>query len=323
MPKEVAASCTTLARPVSSAAATSKERLDPGLACLIRSRKARSTLAVKASRDGNGKAPLSWSATSSVGSSSRASGLPPVSARRRSATSSEGGRPPRCASSRRAAAGSRPAKCSTGSESGRNPPAPASPSRPAKTIATRSACSCRAANSNAFADATSSQCASSTTQRTGRSSAASVSTERVATPTRNGSTGAPAASSCPNATRSARACGDGSRSQASAGRRRRCRAANGNGASDAIPVVVRTRTAGRSLVRLDARDQVREERRLPHARITKNRQDRRLARTRRGDERGQAAHARHPVRGAPREPTLRRDLSWGGSTTSRRSGAPA
>ena len=45
---------------------------------------------------------------------------------------------------------------------------------------------------------------------------------------------------------------------------------------------------GPLLVRLDARDQVREERRLPHARITKNRQDRRLARTRRGDERGQA-----------------------------------
>jgi hypothetical protein len=73
---------------------------------------------------------------------------------------------------------------------------------------------------SASADAESSHCASSTTHHKGApTSAASVSTDRVATPTRNGSTEEP--SSRPNTTRNARDCGAGSRSKLAIGRSRR------------------------------------------------------------------------------------------------------
>ena len=61
-------------------------------------------------------------------------------------------------------------------------------SRAANTIATRSASRRLVANSSASVEAESSQCASSTTHTTGCSSAASVSIDKVATATRNGST---------------------------------------------------------------------------------------------------------------------------------------
>ena len=63
-----------------------------------------------------------------------------------------------------------------------------SPSRAAKTAATRSAPSLRAATSTASAVAWSSHCASSMTHSTVASSAASVSSDRVASAARNGST---------------------------------------------------------------------------------------------------------------------------------------
>ncbi len=81
-----------------------------------------------------------------------------------------------------------------------------SESRAANRTATGSASRRRAVNRRASAEASSSQCASSTMQRTALSSAASPSSERVAAPTRNGST---FPSSTPNATRRARAWGLG------------------------------------------------------------------------------------------------------------------
>ena len=274
-------------RPVSSAAAISISVCTSALERLIRSRNARSTRAVRAMRAGRGAAPLSWSARSSVGNSSSASGLPPDSVRSRVTTSSAGATPARCASRFLAASGSRPASVSTGSESGANDPAPPSPCRAANTTATWSACSCRAANSSASADAWSSQCASSTTQSTGPGSVASVRTERVATPTRNGSTGSPPPSSWPNATRSARAWGAGSRSQARTGRSSRCSAANGNGASEATPVVVRMRKAGCCGSDWTLGDQVGQEGGLARTRVADHREHRRVPGPRRGDQRSQ------------------------------------
>ena len=67
----------------------------------------------------------------------------------------------------------------------------------------------RATNPSARADARSSHCASSTTHSSGRSSAASDSRPRAASPTRNGSGAGPALS--PNATATALRCGSGRR----------------------------------------------------------------------------------------------------------------
>ena len=108
--------------------------------------------------------------------------------------------------------------------------------RAANTRATRSASSRRAANSRASADAASSQCASSTTPSTTPSSAAALSIDNVATPTRNGSTGAPSCS--PNATRSVRAWGPGRCScHLPRGRSNRCSDPKASGDSTSRPCV--------------------------------------------------------------------------------------
>ena len=106
----------------------------------------------------------------------------------------------------------------------------------------------------------SSQWASSTTHSTRFSSAAAVSSDRVATPTRNGSTDGP--SSSPNATRRARAWGAGSSSRSRiTGRSSRCSAANASGASTSSPWV-------RSTVASPAcDDELVEQGRLAHARL--------------------------------------------------------
>ena len=117
------------------------------------------------------------------------------------ATSSAGASPSVYVEEGAGRVGSRPVRTSSGSPCGSK--VSQAPSRAANTMATRSAPSRRAQNSSAPAVAGSSQCASSTTHSTRFSSAAAVSSDRVATPTRNGSTDGP--SSSPNATRSARA----------------------------------------------------------------------------------------------------------------------
>ena len=86
-------------------------------------------------------------------------------------------------------------------------------SRIANIISTDSACSRRAANARACAEARSSHCASSTTHSSGRSAATSDSRLSTARPTRNRSGGGPA--SRPNAVPRAARCGPGSRSRRS------------------------------------------------------------------------------------------------------------
>ena len=191
---------------------------------------------------GSGVDPPSWSGLSPVGSSSRASGLPPLAAISRSVTS--GAAPGRWSRSSRAAAGSSPRSCSSGMPSGRN--GVAASSRAENTRSTRSAPSRRAQNTSASAVAESSQCASSTTHSTVFSSAAVVSRDNVATATRKGSTGGP--SSSPNTTRRARACGPGSPSRSRFnGSSSRCRAAKASGASTSSPWVRRTVTSPASV----------------------------------------------------------------------------
>ena len=148
------------------------------------------------------------------------------------ATSSAGSAPSLVARRARESSASRPVRTNSASPGASK--TAAAPSRAANTIATRSAPSRRAQNNSAPALAGSNQCASSTTHSTRLSSAAAVSSDSVATPTRKGSTEGP--SSSPNATRRARAWGGGScsRSRAS-GLSRRCSAAKASGASTSSP----------------------------------------------------------------------------------------
>ena len=79
-PSVDAARRTTASSPVSSAAASSSTDCTGGGSSRLRSRKACSTRVVRCSCAGSGEDPPSWSGLSSVGSSSSASGLPPLSA---------------------------------------------------------------------------------------------------------------------------------------------------------------------------------------------------------------------------------------------------
>ena len=124
---------------------------------------------------------------SDPGSSTRASGLPPVCLISRSRTSSATGTPPRSVSNAAAAAASMPPTTSSGNSPLSN--RRTSPSRAANSSATRSGPSLRATKSNAAVEASSSQCASSMTHSTGDSSAASASRLSVARKTRNRSPG--------------------------------------------------------------------------------------------------------------------------------------
>ena len=127
---------------------------------------------------------------SSPGSSSRASGLPPRLGDEPLGDLLGAARRPRCCSRRaRAASGSRPVSTSSARPCGSKVAAGAVPG--GEHHGTRSAPSRRAQNSSAPAVAGSSQWASSTTHSTRFSSAAAVSSDKVATPTRNGSTDGP------------------------------------------------------------------------------------------------------------------------------------
>ena len=229
---------------MSSAAATSSTDCTGAGSSRLRSRKACSTRADRCSWVGSGEDPPSWSAVSSAGSSSSASGLPPVSSMRRSVTPGAGARPSRWSRRARAAFGSSPESTSSSMPAGRK--VVGASSRAEKTRSTRSAPSRRAQNSSESALAASSQWASSTTHSTVVSSAAAVSSDRVATATRKGSTDGP--SSSPNATRRARAWGTGrpSRSRIT-GSSSRCSAANASGASVSRPWVRNTHTSPASL----------------------------------------------------------------------------
>ena len=171
----------------------------------LRSRNACSTRDDNGSCSGRGASPSSWSALSSAGSSSSASGFPPVSTTSRSTTPGAM-RPPPVAP---AATGTRRGQVRTGRvRRCRLDETTWSRCHGQRTRrSTRSAPRRREQNRSTSAVAGSSQCASSTTHNTVCSSAAAVSSDSVATATRNGSTDGP--SSSPNATRSARCCGAG------------------------------------------------------------------------------------------------------------------
>ena len=257
----LAARLSTAISPVSSAAASSSTACTSAESLRLRSRKTRSTRAVRCSWAGK------WRLSHELGGGELGRQL--QQGQRVAAGLGEestgdvlGG----CVIEvpARAGRGQRPDPAR--SAPARGGPAPgtasAASSRVANSITTRSAPILLAQNSSAPALAGSSQCASSMTHSTRFSSAAAVSTVKVATPTRNGSTDGP--SSSPNATRNARAWGAGSSSRSRiTGRSSRCRAANANGASASSPWVRSTvasvggvhaaRRAGRTCPRLARR----------------------------------------------------------------------
>ena len=112
--------------------------------------------------------------------------------------------------------------------------------RAAKTSPTDSMPSRRATNARTWAEARSSHCASSTTQTSGRSAAASASTLSTARPTKNRSGTGPSCN--PKVIRSALRCGAGSPSSSSRmGAHSWCNAANASSTSDWTAVTPMTR----------------------------------------------------------------------------------
>ena len=149
-------------------------------------------------------------------------------------------------------------------EAPRNPRARSIRSRAAKTIAILSARRRRATNASTRADARSSHCASSTTQSSGCSSAASDKRLRTASPTRNGFGARPALR--PSATSNASRCGSGSPpSGRELGEHNCWSAANASSISTSTPTARTARKSG-------AADRVLEQGRLSDARLAVHRQ---------------------------------------------------
>ncbi len=210
MPSSAAACHTRCPWPGEPAAASSSSAWVSVGSSRTRRRKDLSSLWPTGRSSGRGARPPSWSAVSSRAASTTARGFPPVSVTMRSATGGSIGWLIDLSSSSRAASSGRPAMCRVGRACSR-PSAPAV-SRTAKSSPTRSARSRRATKLRRSADSSSSHCASSTTHRTGRVSAASDSSVSTPRPTRNGSAGGP--DTRPKATPRARRCGSGRSSTA-------------------------------------------------------------------------------------------------------------
>ena len=215
-PDSMAPAAGSAPRPSRSAACQSRGASPSGSAAAVRSRSR-----VSGGRTSSRRTKLSSIRPASVpalrpsassaavqawGSSSRASGLPRVSATIRSRTRGSTG--PGSTESRRAraSASSRPRISSSASPDS----SWSSPSRTAKTMTTDSASSRRATNARIRADIRSSHWASSTTHSTGWWAAASDSRFSTARPTRNRSGAVPL--SRPNAVPRASCCGRASRS---------------------------------------------------------------------------------------------------------------
>ena len=235
MPSRPAARHTSTGSPAGSAAAMSiSDRVSAGSAA-SRRRKPSSIRAGTGCAPASPNPPVSWAGSSPRGSSSRASGLPFVSARIRSRTCSSSRNRTTEPSSVRASWSGRPRTSRSAS-----PPNCSPGSRAAKISPTGSASSRRAANASTCADAWSSHCASSTTHNSGRSSATSASNVSTASPTRNRSGAAPARS--PNAISSASRCGPGRPSvRSSSGAHSTCKLANASSISDSTPTARATR----------------------------------------------------------------------------------
>jgi hypothetical protein len=171
------------------------------------------------------------------GSSSSARGFPRVSVSSRASTCSSTRAAMTDASSFRAEASGNPARRSSGSPvSSSTPPG----SRSANRRTTDSAARRRATNASTCAEDRSSHWTSSTTQTSGRSSAALESKLSTASPTRNRSGCAP--ESRPNAVASASRCGVGNPARPSSRPAQSwCRPAKGSSISHCTPVARRTR----------------------------------------------------------------------------------
>ena len=202
IPRCDAARQTSAVSPTGSAAARSKKRrASPGRLASLRL-KLSSMLADRGTAAGRPNPPASCVGVNPRGNSNSASGLPRVSATIRSSTCSSSGAGK--TDSRSARASRRP----KGSMWSSATPVSASIScRAAKKSAIFSARRRRATNASTRAEARSSHCASSTTQRSGCSSAASDNRLRTASPTRNGFGGRPALN--PSATSRASRWGSG------------------------------------------------------------------------------------------------------------------
>jgi hypothetical protein len=222
----------TVGSPTGSAAASSSNRCVSMGSCPTRRRKLASIRLGKG-LPGTAKPPAKLADERPRGSSSKASGLPRASAMIRSRTGSSSGPNVTEATSSVASASDKPCSRSSGS------PASSSPgTRAANTRPTDSATRRRATNPRTCADARSSHCASSTTQTSGCSSAASDSRLRVASAARKRSGADPDLS--PNAVRNASRCGRGSRSRGpasapAAGAPRRKRAPSPTGQLRHVP----------------------------------------------------------------------------------------
>ena len=230
MPSRPAARHSRTGSPVGSAAATSSSRWVAAGRASNRRRKL-SSIRCDSARPSSGRRnpPPGSASVRPSGSSSSASGLPPVSAMIRSRTRSSSGTRITEPSSSRAASADRPRTSSSG-----KPPKSPPGSRAAASNPTGSASSLRATNASTWDDARSSHCESSITHSSGRCSATADSRLSTARPTRNRSGASPSRN--PNATPSAARCGPGNRSSSpSIGAHTWCRAANASSISDSTP----------------------------------------------------------------------------------------
>ena len=188
---------------------------------------------------GSGERPASWPGVSSPTTSSRASGLPPVSAMIRAATRALSGPATLAASRARAAPGSSPPRRRVGSPS--SAVSPGEGSRTPKSKPVLSAYRRRPTKPSTSSDSLSSHCASSTSQISGCSAAAPASSVRAPRPTRNLSAGGPVDK--PNAEPSASRCGAGSAPIPSRkGTSMRCSAAKPSRSSDSTPLMLTVRS---------------------------------------------------------------------------------
>ena len=208
MPSRSAARQTSNGSPTGSAAASCRRRRESGGRASIRRRKVSSTLPETGTPPVSPKPPATSAGVKSRSSSSIASGTPRVSLMICSRTRGSRG-------AVRIESSSAPASTSLNSPtaSSGSPARSSLMARAAKIKPTDSAPRRRATKARTSAEPRSSHCSSSTTQRSGCSSATSESRFSTARPTKKRSGGRPEAT--PNAVRSASLCGAGRASRRS------------------------------------------------------------------------------------------------------------
>ena len=196
---------------------------------------------------GRGDVPRSCSTVNTAGSSTSASGLPPVAATMWLATISSTRAPALAVSSSWASWVDRPASVIRRIPSKRR--GASGVSRVVRTDATRSLWRRRPTNDNAIADSSSTHCASSMTTSTGCERAASSARLKTERPTRNGSSAS--CSVLPSTASSVARCGSGRAStQSRRWRASWCTAAYPNVISDSTPTMRTTRKSDATSTRV-------------------------------------------------------------------------